>query len=279
MMETNKMMQALAELAKKGIKINDGDYIGDDGLLYCGKCHTRKQTRLTMYDGTVIEPMCLCKCGVEAREKEEAEQKRQDKMMRINDYRRAGFPDAELRKCTFAHDDSANGKASKAAHNYVEHFAEFKKSGKGLLLYGNVGTGKTFLAACIANALIDRMHPCMVTNFARIINTLQGMYDERQAYIDSLNSYDLLVIDDLAAERNTEYVNEIVYNVIDSRYRSGKPLIVTTNISPDDMKKETDINRKRIYSRINEMCYEIEVKGIDRRTINRDGDLMQLLFK
>lgn len=278
-MNSDAMMQALAELAKRGININEGDYIGEDGLLYCGKCHTRKQTRLTLSDGTIIEPMCLCKCGVAKRDAEEAEQKRLDKMMRINDYRSAGFPDSELKKCTFDHDDSKGSMASRAANNYVEHFAEFKKAGKGLMFYGSVGTGKTFLAACIANALIDKMHPCLVTNFARIINTLQGMYDGRQDYIDSLNRYDLLVIDDLAAERNTEYVNEIVYNVIDSRYRSGKPLIVTTNITLKDMETEQDINRKRIYSRISEMCVPIEVKGKDRRKGRPDGNLIELLFK
>lgn len=278
-METNSMMKALEALSKRGIKINEGDYIGDDGLLYCGKCHTRKQVRLKQPNGTEITPMCLCKCEVAARDAEEAEQKRLDQMYRINDYKRAGFPDKELRKCTFAHDDSKESKASRAAHNYVEHFAEFRKAGKGLMFYGSVGTGKTFIAACIANALIDNLHPCLVTNFSRIINTLQGMYEGKQTYIDSLNRYELLVIDDLAAERNTEYVNEIVYNVIDSRYRSGKPLIVTTNISPDEMKAENDINRKRIYSRIGAMCVPIEVKGVDRRMTTQDGELLRMLYE
>lgn len=278
-METNGMMKALEALAERGIKINEGDYIGDDGLLYCGKCHTRKQVRLKQPDGTEITPMCLCQCEVAARDAEEAEQKRLDQMYRINDYKRAGFPDKELRNCTFAHDDSNESMASRAAHNYVEHFAEFRKAGKGLMFYGNVGTGKTFLAACIANALIDELHPCLVTNFSRIINTLQGMYDGKQQYIDSLNRYELLVIDDLAAERNTEYVNEIVYNVIDSRYRSGKPLIVTTNISPEEMKSETDINRNRVYSRIGEMCMPIKVAGEDRRQKKQDGELLRLLYE
>lgn len=279
MMETGKMMRALEELSKRGAKINEGDYIGEDGLLYCGKCHTRKQVRLKWTNGEEFTPFCLCKCEAAKREKEEEEQRQRERMYRIQDYKRAGFPDAELRNCTFANDDSPNSLASKAAHNYVKHFNNFKKAGKGLMFFGNVGTGKTFLAACIANALMDEMHPCLVTNFSRIINTLQGMYEGKQTYIDSLNNYDLLVIDDLAAERNTEYVNEIVYNVIDSRYRSGKPLIVTTNISPDAMNAETDISRKRIYSRISEMCMQIEVKGVDRRKNSIDGDLMRMLYE
>lgn len=278
-MDTNSMMDALAALTEKGIKIADGDYVGKDGLLYCGKCHTKKQVRLTLPDGKIITPMCLCECRVAARDAGEAERALQERIYKINNYRAAGFPDKDLKNCTFKNDDGANAFVSRAAHRYVDNFSEFKKQGKGLMLYGGVGTGKTFTAACIANALIDKMHPCLVTNFSRIINTLQGIYEGKQQYLDSLNRYDLLVIDDLAAERNTEYVNEIVYNIIDSRYRSGKPLIVTTNVTPALMDAERDINRKRIYSRIAEMCISIEVAGKDRRKGNQSGDLMKLLFE
>ena len=87
------------------------------------------------------------------------------------------------------------------------------------------------------------------------------------------------MIDDFAMERSTEYVNEIVYNVIDSRYRSGKPLIVTTNLSKKDLDNPPDIDNERIYSRIKEMCFPVEVKGTDRRSINNDGDMMLKLFE
>lgn len=273
------MLKALEALSKKGIKPAEGDYIGDDGLLYCGQCHTRKQTRVKMPNGATVEPMCLCECAA-ARQKAEKElERKQDEMYRIQTYKREGFLDSALRSCTFDRDDDANSVASRACRNYVDNFKQFKTAGKGLLLYGNVGTGKTFLASCIANALMDELHPCLVTNFARIINKLSGIFEGKNEYIDSLNRYHLLVIDDLATERNTEYVNEIVFNVIDSRYRSGKPLIVTTNISPADMDAEPNISRKRIYSRIKEMCVPIEVTGTDRRSTMSNGDLWNLLYK
>lgn len=278
-MDTSNMLKALEALSKKGIKPAEGDYIGDDGLLYCGQCHTRKQTRVKMPNGATVEPMCLCECAA-ARQKAEKElERKQDEMYRIQTYKREGFLDSALRSCTFDRDDDANSVASRACRNYVDNFKQFKTAGKGLLLYGNVGTGKTFLASCIANALMDELHPCLVTNFARIINKLSGIFEGKNEYIDSLNRYHLLVIDDLATERNTEYVNEIVFNVIDSRYRSGKPLIVTTNISPADMDAEPNISRKRIYSRIKEMCVPIEVTGTDRRSTMSNGDLWNLLYK
>lgn len=255
-----QIINNIVEMAAGAIKAEEGDYIVD-GLLYCGKCHTKKQTRVTMF-GKVVTPMCLCRCAQEKRAAEEAERKQLERIMEVRRLRETGFADAEMAGWTFDKDDGAN-KVTGIARRYVEHFDEMR--GKGLLLYGSVGSGKTFAAACIANALIDKGHPCMVTNFARIVNTLGGSFDGRQDYIDGLNRFDLLVIDDLASERDTEYMGEIVQNVIDARYRSGKPLIVTTNLTADELKHPADVRKQRIYSRLFEMCVPVEVKGKDRR--------------
>ena len=134
-----------------------------------------------------------------------------------------------------------------------------------MLLFGGVGVGKTYVSACIANALIEKGIPCLVTNFSRLINTLEGLRERKQEYLDELNDYDLLVIDDLASERNTEYMQEFVMQIIDSRSRSGKPIIVTTNLTSQELKSPADMQKQRIYSRLLGMCIPIEVKGADRR--------------
>ena len=260
----NKMINNVERRAADSIKAEQGDYYGDDGLLYCGKCNTPKQTRVNLF-GTERTPYCLCKCEAEKRDREEAERERLKFEKRIKDMRRVGFPDDEMKNWTFDKDDRANERITGVAQKYVENFDTMRASGKGLLLYGNVGTGKTFSAACIANALIDRGFPCLVTNFARLINTISGMYDGKQNYIDGLNRFALLVIDDLATEADTEYRNEIVFNVIDSRYRAGLPLIITTNLTGEEMKNPADVRKQRIYSRLFERCIPVEVKGADRR--------------
>lgn len=255
------------DIAKKAAETNaieQGDYIGDDGLLYCGKCNTPKQCKVNLF-GKERTVYCLCKCKIEAMEKERIKQLQAEKAMHIQRLRRLGFPDAEMQKWTFDKDDQTNTTISEVARNYVANFDEMKKRGKGLLLFGSVGTGKTFISACIANALIDKGNACLVTNFARLVNTIQGMFDGKQDYIDSLNRFDLLVIDDLASERDTEYMGEIVQNIIDSRYRAGLPLIITTNLTSKELKHPAEIRKQRIYSRLFEMCIPIEVKGEDRR--------------
>jgi DNA replication protein DnaC len=240
------------------------DYIGPDGLMWCGKCNTPKQARVE-FMGKVRTPYCLCKCMTEKRDAEEAAWKMQQQLDRVRRLRKMGFPDAEMTRWTFERDDQVNEHLSTVARKYVDNFAEMRKRGKGLLLFGDVGRGKSFMAACIANALIDQGHPCLVTNFARLTNTIQGMYSGKQEYIDGLDSFELLVIDDLASERDTEYMQETVTSIIDARYRSGKPLIITTNLTAQELKAPTDMRKQRIYSRLFEMCVPFEVKGSDRR--------------
>ncbi len=262
-MSVQNAVESLIEKSKTAIPTNDCDYIGEDGLLYCGKCHTKKQTEVMLF-GTIRRPMCLCKCEAEKRDKEEAERKQADFGRKIKDLRRTGFPESNMQEWTFENDDMTNSRVTNAMKKYVENFDEMKKQGKGLLLYGSCGTGKTYAACEVANALIDKGYPVLVTNFARIINALQATF-EKQEYIDSFNRFSLLVIDDLGIERNTEFAKEQVFNIIDSRYRAGLPMIITTNLSIDKIKKPDDIENGRIYDRILERCFPIEVSGQSRR--------------
>lgn len=264
------IVNGIEKMAAASITVNDGDYIAD-GLLHCGNCHTPKQTRVQLF-GVERTPMCLCKCESEKRKEEERQFKWRERQQEIAKLRQMGFPEKEMEKWTFDADDRSNEKLSNAARKYVENFREMKKSNKGLLLYGHVGTGKTFYAACIANALIGQGHPCLMTNFARLVNTIQGMYEGKQEYIDGLNRFDLLILDDLASERDTEYMNEIVQNIVDSRYRAGLPTIVTTNLTAAEIKNPADMRRQRTYSRLLEMTIPVEVKGNDRRRAKASED-------
>lgn len=264
-MKTNLIENMVREASQDSHR-EEGDYLNEDGLLMCGKCHTPKQCRfIATWDGKEKKPYTLCDCARERKDAEEQARQAQDLRIEINRLRKLGFPDIEMADWTFAHDDGTDPKTTSIAHRYVDNFSEMKKRGKGLLLYGTVGTGKTYAAACIANELISQGHPCLVTNFARITNTLQGMFEGKQRYLDDFNRLDLLVIDDLAAERDTSYMNEMIFNVIDSRYRSGKPLIVTSNLTKADLMAPGSIERQRIYSRLLEMCVPVKVKGGDRR--------------
>lgn len=253
-------IQDKAEQAAAGRK----EHLEADGLLHCDICGEKTQTRITIFDSERVV-RCICRCTREEMEREEKERQRQARQLRIQKMRIQGFDKAEMQGWTFENDDGALPKISRAAKMYCDRFEQLKLSGKGLIFYGNVGSGKTYTAACIANELISKGVPVLMTNFSRIINRIQASFEGRQEYIDSLNAFDLLIIDDLAAERNTEFMNETVYTIIDSRYRAGLPLIVTTNISLNEMTNAVELSRQRIYSRILERCHPIAVNGTDRR--------------
>ncbi len=268
-MDTTKALSETIVRAEKANPRKPGDY-EKDGILICGKCNTPKQVRIRLF-GRETVVACMCRCSEEAYEAEKAERKAQELRHRIAIYRQAGFPESDMQRLTFAADDGRDPRTKKVMERYVEKFRDFKSEGKGLVLFGPCGTGKTFAAACVVNALIDQGRPCLMTNFSRVANTLSGTFD-KQEYLDSLNAYDLIVLDDLGAERSTSYMTEVVYNIIDARYRAGLPMIITTNLSGNDLLHPRDIAEQRVFNRILERCFPLEVRGPDRRqdTIRRD---------
>ncbi len=251
------------------------DYTGEDGLLYCGKCHTPKQFRMTAppMEGRIFP--CPCQCEQERQEREAAEQEVQRRRQVVSDLKRKGFTDPAMREWTFAND---NGKCPqmKHAHFYVENWPTMQTENIGYLLWGGVGTGKSYFAGCIANALMEREIPVRMTNFALILNDLTASFEGRNEYIARLCRAPLLILDDFGMERGTEYGLEQVYNVIDSRYRSKKPLIVTTNIPLHDLQHPQDTAHARIYDRLLEMCAPICFSGENFRKATAQDKLERL---
>lgn len=243
------------------------DYIGDDGLLYCHKCNEPRQKRIEFGDMREMTVYVNCRCMSNAAELREREEKQEKHRKKCEELREKAFADSQLRSWDFAHDDRKNPKLSDAMKRYAEQFTQFSEWGTGLLLYGTPGTGKSFFAACIANEVINQGKPVLMTNFARILNELQTIV-QRQEYIDKICRHPLLVLDDLGVERNSTYALEQVYNIIDTRYRSGKPLIVTSNLTLSEIANCESMDRQRIYDRILEMCHPVQINGESRRKLS-----------
>ena len=245
-----------------------------DRLIYCAKCHTPRQGRYTL-QGRVFMPPIRCKCQQKLYNQEETKRKLLEKQAEIERMKASRLQDKALYDYTFDKDNGINPEMA-YAHKYVENWEDMKANSSGLLLWGNVGTGKSFFAGCIANALLEKGVPVLMTNFSRILNTLTGMhFEDRNQFIDSLNRYSLLIIDDLGIERNSEFALEQVFNVIDSRYRSKKPLIVTTNLTLTELNSAPDVAHRRIYDRILERCAPIRINNRNIRQVNASANLQE----
>lgn len=251
----------------------NGDYYDSEGFLVCGKCHTRRQVEVNMPDLKAVpfDPKkkvrvkmpVSCRCRAERRYQEE-QMLQQDKDMRAMEaLKRQSLMDERLRDVSFDSFRKTNDNAYnlKLCLRYANHFDEMLAKNQGLLFYGGVGTGKTFAAACIANHLLNQRVPVIMTSFVKLLETMQGFSEDDSALIARLNRAKLLIIDDLGAERSTDYALEKVYDIVDSRYRAKLPIILTTNLSMTELKESTDIRYTRIYDRIFEMCYPMQFKG------------------
>lgn len=265
--------------AQRAGQPENGDYYDSEGFLVCGKCHTRRQVGVNMPDLKAVpfDPKkkvrvkmpVSCRCRAERRYQEE-QMLQQDKDMRAMEaLKRQSLMDERLRDVSFDSFRKTNDNAYnlKLCLRYANHFDEMLAKNQGLLFYGGVGTGKTFAAACIANQLLNQRIPVIMTSFVKLLESMQGFSEDDSVLIARLNRAKLLIIDDLGAERSTDYALEKVYDIVDSRYRAKLPIILTTNLSMTELKESTDIRYTRIYDRIFEMCYPMQFKGQSWRKV------------
>lgn len=177
-------------------------------------------------------------------------------------HRNECFNDLAYRNTTFDKDDRPDNVLSKASRSYAEKFQSTLEQ-HGIMFSGNVGTGKTFYACCIANAVIDRGFTAWVTTLQPLIRALYD-YDSANKTLDRIQKVDLLVLDDLGATAQNDYTMDRLFEIVDARYRSGKPMIVTTNLNPDEA-RNMNLGMRRIFDRLIERCKSVVVDGESRR--------------
>ena len=250
------MMVGIEDIFIEGIKYSfdpDKEYM-KDGHAYCKACHERKDGEIRSFLDKNFIFKNNCKCERE----QEIEQLKRDCFISMSQW-----------AYTFDNYRGEKDKSYIIARNFVKEYEQMKKENIGLLFCGTVGSGKTYLACSIANALIEEyMIRVKIRNFAQIINDLQkGGFDlDKNEYIEALTNVSVLILDDLGIERDTSYAKEQVYNIVNSRYLKQKPTIFTTNLPYEKIQNSDDgVEYERIYSRIIEMCIPVKVIGEDFR--------------
>jgi DNA replication protein DnaC len=141
--------------------------------------------------------------------------------------------------------------------------------GRGLWLMGEVGTGKTTLAMLVSKAAVEAGRTVAIYSLPRLLARIRRTYDAEAGeqsfleFFERLTSVDLLHIDDLGAEKRTDWVLEQLYAIIDERYESERSVVVTTNL--DQAALEEQIGPRTV-SRLVEICGDpLPLFGEDQR--------------
>ena len=255
-MNINNISQTTAEQA---------DFRGPDGLLHCGACGEAKEAFFSdpIPGGPDRHPV-HCRCRREAWEQREAESQARRHRETVRRLKARCFKYPEMHSWVF--EDAVQTSQYDICQKYAESWPEPARTNTGLLLWGGVGTGKSYLAACIANALLEKEVPVYMTNLADVIS--HG-FDGREEFIRRLCDVPLLILDDLGMERSTSFGQETVFQVVDGRCIRRKPLIVTTNLTLRELEDASSTDRFRIYDRVLSVTTPVRFAGENLRARRR----------
>lgn len=287
---TYAIMQSIAKRGLANQEKRPGDFIGEDGLLHCGTCGEKRQNYISVANPTDADPdrhddvlvVASCKCDRDKEEERKRVEQAEKDMAYIEKLRGASLMDDKFKHSTFENfkANKFNARNLKICKRYATGFDQMLEKNQGLILWGDVGTGKSYAAACIANYLLANKIPVVMTSFVKILAAIQKDRDQEERIISKLNRAKLVIFDDLGAERDTSFGIEKVYSIVDERYRKQLPMILTTNLTLDQMKTETDIRFSRIYDRIFETCYPMQFTGPSWRRVeagSRYSEMSKLL--
>lgn len=181
-----------------------------------------------------------------------------------------GMPPLFKKKNFDNYDKTKNPIAFNQAKVFVDNFPK----SKGLLLIGSVGVGKTHLAASIVNELNNKLYSCYFGNIVDIMGFIKSTYNKNSLLTESeainimTEQIDLLVIDDLGKENNSEHNLALLYQIINKLYENEKPLVITSNFGAVDLNKKLGERSQAIISRISSMCSPVRLGGKDWRINN-----------
>ncbi len=249
---------------------------------YCSKCQEAKYEKIEVpkENGKIFEIVVsrACRCEREAYEREEELKKKKE----LEEYRKYAIEIEKYREYTFDKDNRLDKEISESCRKYVENFEKLRTRSIGLLFYGGIGTGKTYYAHAIANALIDKGYRVKSTS---LVDVLQLEFEGKQKEIEYILASEIIVLDDIGAERQTLYAEEKRYKFINRATALNKILILTTNLTLKEIKEmredTSNLERARVYSRVLEKCMPLKVNSIKQRENNEleNRKFMQEILK
>jgi DNA replication protein DnaC len=164
--------------------------------------------------------------------------------------------------------------AVQATRRFTRDIEKHLDAGEGLWFMGPIGTGKTTLAMLVSKAALEAGRSVAIYSLPRLLNDIREIHRSDQSHVgllDRLAAVDLLHIDDVGAERTTDWVLEELYSIVNARYEDQRSMVITTNLYPPELSNQIG---ERLVSRLTEICGDgIEVPGDDMRSVHRPAGL------
>jgi len=269
------------------VKINGKDFFINKEKEYYDSsketiiCKTCGEDKLVKNEGFTFRSMCSCETQQSNKEKKQRlNNRRQEKIKEYQKNSLVGerFKDANL------DDVQQSDRIKYTANKYCNRFRDILHQGHSLYFYGDVGVGKTYLAAAIGNELTKQLYTVKFTSFIEILKNIKDLFNTKynnyssKTYLDELNKVDLLIIDDIGIERKQShnqdtYTQEIVYDIINNRYINKKPVVYTSNYSISDLVLQRGLWQRtadRIAGMTNGLVFEIS--GNNKRIGEKDNE-------
>lgn len=248
--------------------LNYNEYIKDNRI-YCKNC---KGLCIEISPDKTHIVHINCSCEADRIKKEEKEKKEQEKMKKYNSLIQNSLLGERFKNVSFDNIDTNRPtsfiNALERCKRFCENWDQIKEEGQGIYLYGDYGTGKTHLTACIGKELLSKNIPVVFTSFIEVSKQLRDIYsnaghETESSLIYKLTNVDLLVIDDIGAEilkKNGQdnFMQEKIYDIVNRRYYNKKPIIFSSNYSIAEL---------------------LEKRGMEQRTVDRIAEMSTVRLK
>ena len=218
----------------------------------------------------VIEKAMIpaCECEYEEYMKQEQEREKRTEQEKYNRLLKNSGLGKKFEGCSFNNwvNRAGTGRAYNQAFKYAVNIQENIKEGRGLIIFGKPGNGKTHLVAAITNKAIQERYTVIFERVPRLLAKLRNTYNggtvNEGEIVDALIRSDLLILDDAGAEKCSEWTEQSLYTIIDERYTEELATIVTTNSDLEELERKIG---PRSMDRLLEMCEIVENRGTSYR--------------
>lgn len=281
---------SIIETMDQNMQISNKDkdfYIADDGLKHCKVCKGYLETIINNpFTGEPKKVNCICSCTEKKWQEEEERKRNIAKQREIMKLQKDSLLGERYKDVSFDNTELGKNKMFDAAFTRCKNYCSISNTilekGYGIYIYGDKGTGKTHLTACIVNELVKQYKPVLFTNFFEISKMIRSTYNKSSQsemdFINKLANIDFLIIDDIGSEilkkdDQDTWLQGIIFDIINKRYNNKKPTIFTSNHSLPELVNQRYIMPKTI-DRIAQMSNALlKIEGNSYRLEARETEL------